>query len=85
MSESIRKSHNVSVIMYHIVCSAKYRRTVITGEGDKELKEICKAQVDAVPVLSGKHEPVIFYKAHFCRERVKGVPALRGNNSRALA
>ncbi|MDR2516751.1 MAG: IS200/IS605 family transposase, partial [Spirochaetaceae bacterium] len=30
MSEIIRKSHNVSVIMYHIVCSAKYRRTVIT-------------------------------------------------------
>jgi REP element-mobilizing transposase RayT len=27
--------------MYHIVCPAKYRRTVITEEVDKKLKEIC--------------------------------------------
>ncbi|MDB2126197.1 IS200/IS605 family transposase, partial [Enterocloster clostridioformis] len=25
MSETIRKSHNVSVLMYHFVCPAKYR------------------------------------------------------------
>jgi REP element-mobilizing transposase RayT len=42
MSEIIRKSHNVSVIMYHIVCPAKYRRAVITGEVDARLKEVCK-------------------------------------------
>jgi REP element-mobilizing transposase RayT len=42
MSEIIRKSHNVSVIMYHIVCPAKYRRAVITGEVDERLKEVCK-------------------------------------------
>jgi REP element-mobilizing transposase RayT len=28
--------------MYHIVCPAKYRRTVITEEVDEKLKEICK-------------------------------------------
>ena len=27
--------------MYHIVCPAKYRRSVITGEVDKKLKEVC--------------------------------------------
>jgi REP element-mobilizing transposase RayT len=27
--------------MYHIVCPAKYKRTVITEKVDKKLKEIC--------------------------------------------
>ena len=27
--------------MYHIVCPAKYRRTVITEDVDKKLKEVC--------------------------------------------
>ena len=37
----IHKSHNVSVIMYHLVCPAKYRRVVFIEAVDKELKEIC--------------------------------------------
>jgi len=41
MGELIRKSHNVSLLMYHIVCVAKYRRLVITEEVDKVLKEVC--------------------------------------------
>ena len=41
MSEYIHKSHNVSVIMYHIVCPAKYRRVVFDEEVDIELKRIC--------------------------------------------
>jgi REP element-mobilizing transposase RayT len=41
MSETIHKQHNVSVLMYHIVCPAKYRRSVITEEVDKKLKEVC--------------------------------------------
>ncbi|MDR0637348.1 MAG: IS200/IS605 family transposase, partial [Spirochaetaceae bacterium] len=28
MSEYLHKSHNVSVLLYHIVCPAKYRRVV---------------------------------------------------------
>ncbi len=42
MSKVIRKEHNVSVIMYHIVCPAKYRRAVINAEVDKKLREICE-------------------------------------------
>ena len=42
MSEYIHKSHNVSVLMYHIVCPCKYRRVVISKEVDKTIKEICK-------------------------------------------
>jgi len=41
MSEYIHKSHNVSVLLYHIVCPAKYRRIVFTDNVDKELKEVC--------------------------------------------
>ena len=41
MSEYIHKSHNVSVLLYHLVCPAKYRRVVFTEEVDKELRDVC--------------------------------------------
>lgn len=43
MSEStyIHKSHNVSVLMYHFVCPAKYRQVVFSKAVDNTLKEIC--------------------------------------------
>jgi len=41
MSKFIHKSHNVSVLMYHIVCPAKYRRAIFTEEVDNVLKEVC--------------------------------------------
>ncbi len=41
MGELIRKSHNVSLLMYHFVCVAKYRRLVITDEIDMVLRDIC--------------------------------------------
>ncbi len=41
MSKYIRKKHNVSVLMYHIVCPAKYRRVVFSKEVDQKLKETC--------------------------------------------
>ena len=41
ISKIIRKSHNVSIVMYHFVCPAKYRRVVISEEVDKEIKETC--------------------------------------------
>ena len=40
MSEYIHKSHNVSVLLYHIVCPAKYRRVVFDDEVDLELKKV---------------------------------------------
>lgn len=42
MSEYIHKSHNVSKLMYHFVCPAKYRRVVIDEEVDEVIKETCK-------------------------------------------
>jgi REP element-mobilizing transposase RayT len=41
-SKYIHKSHNVTVLLYHIVSSAKYRRVVITEEVDKIILEVCR-------------------------------------------
>jgi len=41
MSEFIHKSHNVSVLMYHVVCPAKYRRVVFSDEVEDVLREVC--------------------------------------------
>ena len=41
MSKYIHKSHNVSLIMYHFVCPAKYRRVVFSDEVDKTLRDVC--------------------------------------------
>jgi putative transposase len=39
----LHKSHNVTVLLYHLVFPAKYRRAVIGGEVDKVIKEVCLA------------------------------------------
>ncbi len=40
-SKYIHKSHNVSVLLYHLVCAAKYRKVVFTERVDKILEETC--------------------------------------------
>lgn len=37
----IHKSHNESLLLYHYVCPAKYRKIIFSEEIDKTLKEIC--------------------------------------------
>ena len=41
MSEYIHKSHNVTVLLYHLVFPAKYRRVVFDEAVDAELKAVC--------------------------------------------
>jgi REP element-mobilizing transposase RayT len=41
VSELIRKSHNVTALLYHVVCPAKYRRVVFTPTVDAMLREVC--------------------------------------------
>ena len=41
MSEYIHKSHNVTVLLYHLVFPAKYRRVVFDEPVDEVLKEVC--------------------------------------------
>jgi len=40
LSKYIHKSHNVSVLINHFVCPAKYRKVVFNKEVDETLKEI---------------------------------------------
>ena len=41
MSVYIHKAHNISILLYHIVCPAKYRRVVFDQNVNNELKDIC--------------------------------------------
>jgi len=41
MSHVIKKSHNVSILIYRFVCPTKYRRAVIDENVDQVLKETC--------------------------------------------
>ena len=43
MSQPIKKSHNVSQLLYHLVCPAKYRRLVFkeVASLDQVIKDIC--------------------------------------------
>jgi len=41
MSEYIHKSHNVSVLMYHFVCPAKYRKAIFSDSVTETLVKTC--------------------------------------------
>jgi putative transposase len=40
-SKYLHKSHNVSVLLYHVVCAAKYRRVIFSEHVDEVLREAC--------------------------------------------
>jgi REP element-mobilizing transposase RayT len=40
-SRYIHKPHNVSVLMYHVVCAAKYRRAVMSEHVDEVVRDVC--------------------------------------------
>jgi len=42
MSEYIDKSHNVTVLLYHFVFPAKYRRAVFDKGVDRALSGVCQ-------------------------------------------
>jgi len=42
MSEHIHKKHNKSLLLYHLVCPIKYRRSVLSETAEKSLVEVCK-------------------------------------------
>ena len=50
MSEYIHKSHNVTVLLYHYVLPAKYRRKIFTEEIDQALQEVCNEISDRYEV-----------------------------------
>ena len=40
-SKFIHKSHNVSVLLYQVVCAAKYRRVIFSEHVDEVLRKAC--------------------------------------------
>lgn len=40
-SKYIHKSHNISVLLYHVVCAAKCRRVVFSAHVDEVVREAC--------------------------------------------
>jgi REP-associated tyrosine transposase len=40
-SKYLHRSHNVSVLLYPIVCTAKYRRVVFSEHVDEVVREVC--------------------------------------------
>ena len=43
MPKHICKQHNVSCLLYHLVCPAKYRRKVFSESVETTLKKVCLA------------------------------------------
>ncbi len=41
MSDHVKKPHNKTLLLYHLVFPAKYRRKVITNEVEETLKQVC--------------------------------------------
>ena len=42
MNEHILKRHNKSLLLYHLVCPIKYRRSVLSEPVEKSLVEVCE-------------------------------------------
>ena len=72
MAEAISKSHNVSVLLYHLVCPAKYRRKIFSQEVSKSLLEVCfditvKYEIEFIEVGSDNDH------VHFL---IQGIPGM---------
>ncbi|MCH2207983.1 MAG: IS200/IS605 family transposase [Lentisphaerales bacterium] len=72
MSEHIRKSHNKTLLLYHLVFPAKYRRKIFTDEIELTLREVCtgigvRYEMNFIEIgLDGDH-------VHFL---VQGIPTM---------
>ena len=42
MSEHIYKRHNKSLLLYHLVCPIKYRRSILSEAVEESLVEVCR-------------------------------------------
>jgi len=42
MEKHIRKSHNKTMLLYHLVCPVRYRTEIITKDVEKTLEIVCK-------------------------------------------
>ena len=72
MSEHLVKRHNKTLLLYHIVCPMKYRRSVITEEIGEGLKEICLQITERYEI----HFVEIGYESDQVHFLVQGVPKM---------
>lgn len=69
MSQYIHKSHNVTVLLYHLVFPAKYRKVVSDKGADRALSEVCveiekRYQIQFLEVGTDKdHVPFLIQSA----------------------
>lgn len=88
MSTYKHKSHNVSVLMYHIVCPAKYRRMIFSAEVDEELKKICleisqRYEIDFLEIGTDKDhvhfliQSVPMYSPTSIVKKIKSITAIK--------
>ena len=71
MSDYIHKSYNVTVLMYHLVFPAKYRRAVFDERVDTALKEICleisaRYQVKSLEIGTDKDHVHFWFVSKTC-------------------
>jgi putative transposase len=76
MSEYNHKRHNVTILMYHIVCPAKYRKVVISDEVDKVLKEVClkieeRYEIKFLEIGTEKDHVISWFSQCRCTVQVK--------------
>jgi len=63
-SATVHKSHNVSVLLYHAVCPAKYRRAIFNPQVDTVLKEVCleiSARYEVAFIESGTDKDYVHF------------------------
>ena len=89
MSEHVLKRHNKNLLLYHLVCPAKYRRKVFTEEVEQTLVKVCEE-------ISRRYEIYFVeigadqYHLHFLVQSVPVMPPTRivqiikGNTAREI-
>jgi len=84
----IIKSHNKSLLLYHIVCPAKYRREIFTKPVENSLKEICQGigeryEIDFVEIGTDENhvhflvQSVPTYSPKKIVQTIKSITAIR--------
>ena len=85
-SKYIHKSHNVTVLIYHIVCPTKYRRVVLDDEIDAYMRDVCleiekRYEINFLEIgLDGDHthclvQSVPMYSVRKVVQRIKRITA----------
>lgn len=71
MSEHINKSHNKTLLLYHVVLPLKYRRRAITKEVGESLKKICEEISERYEV----HFIEVGYESDYVHFLIQSVPS----------